>query len=285
MDIGVRSSLSTAGRRIPDVAPACLWRRAVEPADRCPCESRHVAVTVDRKQGQVVDQALFLRVLSEFTRTLVVRYEIADVLYELAGRTTALLDVAGAGVSLGDQGRLRFVTGVNEATVRVEQTQERAQQGVCVEAFKSGKPVSVPDLAELDERWEEFRNEAQAVGLGAVLAIPMRLDDEVLGAMNIYSAEPRLWTDDEIATAQVLADMATSYLVNASELEKSRRTSEQLQEALQSRVVIEQAKGILSAERRISMDEAFETLRRHARNHNANLRAVADAVVNLGLRP
>jgi AmiR/NasT family two-component response regulator len=113
----------------------------------------------------------------------------------------------------------------------------------------------------------------------------MRLDDEVLGAMNIYSAEPRLWTDDEIATAQVLADMATSYLVNASELEKSRRTSEQLQEALQSRVVIEQAKGILSAERRISMDEAFETLRRHARNHNANLRAVADAVVNLGLRP
>ena len=233
----------------------------------------------------MVDQALFLRMLSEFARTLVVRYEIADVLDELARRTTTLLDVAGAGVSLGDQGRLRFVTGVNDATVRVEQTQERLQQGVCVEAFSSGKPVAVPDVAGLGDHWAEFRDEATAAGFAAVVGIPMRLDDEVLGAVNIYSAEPREWSDDDVATASVLADMATSYLVNASELEKSRRTAEQLQEALQSRVVIEQAKGILSAERKISMDEAFNVLRLHARNHNANLRAVAEAVVNLGLRP
>jgi GAF domain-containing protein len=233
----------------------------------------------------VVDQGLFLRMLSEFARTLVVRYEIADVLYELAGRTTTLLDVAGAGVSLGDEGRLRFVTGVNEATVRVEQTQERAQEGVCVEAYTWGKPVMVPDLAEIRGRWEDFWNEATRVGFAAVLGIPMRLDDDVLGAVNIYSAEPRSWSDDDVATAQVLADMATSYVVNASELEKSRRTAEQLQEALQSRIVIEQAKGILAAERKIPVDDAFDVLRTHARSHNANLRAVAEAVVNLGLRP
>jgi GAF domain-containing protein len=233
----------------------------------------------------MVDQALFLRTLSEFARTLVVRYEIADVLYDLAGRTTTLLGVAGAGVSLRDEGRLRFVTGVNEATVRVEQTQERAQDGVCVAAFTSGNRVTVPDLAAVRDRWEDFRNEARAVGFAAVAGIPMRLDDEVLGAVNIYSAEPRAWSDEDVATARVLADMATSYLVNASELEKSRRTAEQLQEALHSRVTIEQAKGILSAERRITMDEAFNVLRDHARNHNANLRAVAEAVVNLGLRP
>jgi GAF domain-containing protein len=238
-----------------------------------------------RRGTTVVDQALFLRMLSEFARTLVVRYEIADVLYELAARTTTLLDVAGAGVSLRDEGRLRFVTGIDEATVRVEQGQERLQQGVCVEAFTSGKPVTVPNLADIGDRWAEFRDEARAVGFAAVLGIPMCLDHDVLGAVNIYSAQPRDWSDDDIATAQVLADMATSYLVNASELEKSRRTAEQLQEALQSRVVIEQAKGILSAERKMSLDDAFNALRDHARNHNANLRAVAEAVVNLGLRP
>jgi GAF domain-containing protein len=233
----------------------------------------------------VVDQALFLRTLSEFARTLVVSYEIADVLYDLADRTTKLLDVAGAGVSLGSGGRLRFVTGVNEATIRVEQAQERAQEGVCVEAFTSGKTVIVSDLAEVDGRWVDFEKQARSVGFASVVGIPMRLDDEVLGAVNVYSGETRSWSDDEIATAQVLADMATSYLVNASELEKSRRSAEQLQEALQSRIVIEQAKGILSAERKISVDEAFEVLRKHARDHNANLRAVAQAVVSLGLRP
>ena len=233
----------------------------------------------------MVDQGLFLRTLSEFARTLVVRYEIGDVLYDLADRTTTLLGVAGAGVCLAEGDRLRFVTGVNDATVRLEQTQERTQQGVCVESFRSGEVVRLDDVAELDGRWPEFETEARAVGVAAMVAIPMRLDDDVLGAVNVYSAERRAWSEDDVATAQVLADMATSYLVNASELQKSRRTAEQLNEALQSRVVIEQAKGILSAERKIPMDQAFEALRRHARGHNANLRTVAEAVVHLGLRP
>jgi GAF domain-containing protein len=233
----------------------------------------------------VVDQALFLKTLSEFARTLVVRYEIADVLYQLAERITAVLDVTGAGVTLAEGDRLYFVTGVNEPTIRVEQAQERGQQGVCVEAFKTGEAVTVSDLSELNGRWAEFEKEASAAGFGAVAAIPMRLDDDVLGAINIYNSEPRAWSDEDVGTAQVLAAMATSYLVNASELEKSRRTAEQLQEALHSRVVIEQAKGILSAERKISLDKAFDRLRKHAREHNANLRSVAEAVVNLGLRP
>ena len=233
----------------------------------------------------MVDQALFMRMLSEFAGTLVVHYDIGDVLYGLAERTAALLRVAGAGVSLGDGDRLRFVTGASEATVRVEQIQERTQQGVCVEAFTTGEPVLIPDIAEVRDRWPEFEAAARGAGFAAVAGIPMRLGDRMLGAVNIYSAGPRQWSDDDVGTAKVLADMATSYLVNASELEKSRRTAEQLHQALQSRIVIEQAKGILAAERKISMDAAFEVLREHARNHHANLRAVADAVVNLGLRP
>jgi len=233
----------------------------------------------------VVDQTLFLRTLSEFARTLVVRYEIADVLYQLSERVTSVLDVAGAGVSLGEGDRLRFITGVDEPTVRVEQTQEQAQQGVCVEAYRTQEVVTVNDVASLGGRWKAFEDALEAAGFAAVAAIPMRLDGDVLGVLNIYSAKRRSWSSEDVATAGVLADMATSYLVNASELEKSQRTAEQLENALKSRVVIEQAKGVLAAERKITMDQAFEALRKHARDHNASLRSVAEAVVKLGLRP
>ena len=101
----------------------------------------------------------------------------------------------------------------------------------------------------------------------------------------ICTAPVRDWTADDLDAARILADMATSYVINASELDRQRRVNEQLKEALASRIVIEQAKGALAAERGISVDEAFEVLRRHARSHSMNLRKVADAVVTLGLRP
>jgi GAF domain-containing protein len=233
----------------------------------------------------MVDQALFLRVLSEFAHTLVRRYQIGDVLYELVERMTGVLDVAGAGVSLGEGERIRFVTAVNEAAVRAEEVQEQSQDGPCTEAFRTGKVVAVSDLRDVVGRWETFCVGALEAGFVAVAGIPMAVDSRTLGAVNLYSAHPRSWSDEDVAAAQVLADMATSYIINASELEQAQRTNEQLREALESRLVIEQAKGILSAEGRLSIDDAFKALRRHARNHNATLRSVADAVVNLGLRP
>lgn len=119
----------------------------------------------------------------------------------------------------------------------------------------------------------------------AVAALPMMVDSRSIGALNLYNHQVRQWSDDDLAAARVLADMATSYIINASELEKAQRTTEQLQEALDSRLVIEQAKGILAADGRLGMDQAYQVLRRHARSHNASLRSVAEAVVNLGLRP
>jgi GAF domain-containing protein len=233
----------------------------------------------------VVDQALFLQVLSDFARTLVRRYQIADVLYELAERVTAVLGISGAGVSLGEGDRVRFVTGVNEAAVRVEEAQEELQAGPCTEAYRTGKVIAVADLRDEADRWGSFCPAAVDAGFVAVAAIPMHVDDRNLGALDLYSDQPRQWSDDEIASATVLAAMATSYIINASELEKAQRTAEQLQEALDSRILIEQAKGILAADGRIGMDQAFQLLRRHARRHNASLRSVAEAVVNLGLRP
>ena len=102
--------------------------------------------------------------------------------------------------------------------------------------------------------------------------------------MNIYEDEPRDWTPEDIAAASVLADMATSYIVHASELAKAQRINEQLQQALTSRIVIEQAKGIVAGERGLRVDDAFELLRKHSRRNNASLGSVADAVVRLGLR-
>ena len=233
----------------------------------------------------MADPLLLLGVLGDFTQTLVRRYEIADVLNDLAERMAAVVEVAAAGVSLDDGGRLRFVTAANQRIIEVEELQEERQEGPCVESFRSGKVVTVEDLRDMDGRWEPYRTRAIESGFLSVAAIPMTLNSEPLGVVDLYAHSPRHWADDDTAAARVLADIATSYIINASELAQARRTAEQLQEALDSRIVIEQAKGILAADGRVDMDAAFEALRRHARAHNASLRSVADAVVNLGLRP
>ncbi len=113
----------------------------------------------------------------------------------------------------------------------------------------------------------------------------MTFDGRAVGALNIYDDHVREWSDEDLTAALVLADIATGYLVHASELNQARRTNEQLQAALDSRVVIEQAKGLLAGERGITLDQAFAILRRHARNRNAPVHAIAQAVVELGLRP
>jgi GAF domain-containing protein len=144
--------------------------------------------------------------------------------------------------------------------------------------------VRVTDVREEVARWPEFSATALRVGVAGVAGIPMRLADEVIGALNVYSPEPRAWTDEDISVAVVLADVATSYVVNASKLRQQEQLSEQLQEALISRIVIEQAKGITAQQNSVSIDNAYQLMRRHARNNNASLRVVAEAIVSVGLR-
>ena len=228
---------------------------------------------------------LLMRALSDFAETLVRHFEIADVLYDLTSRVTSVLEVASAGVSLVQDGSLRLVTALDEATASLERVQEEEQAGPCVEAYRSGRPALFSRLDEVEARWPRFAEQARAVGFASVAGIPMRADGQALGVVDLYHTSAREWSEADVQIARVLADMATSYVVTASELERQRRTTEQLERALESRVVIEQAKGILAAERRISVDAAFELLRGHARSHNADLRSTAEAVVRLGLRP
>lgn len=236
--------------------------------------------------GAPLDEHRLTTVLSEFAGTLTGRYQVSEVLYQLAENVVAILGVRGAGVSVvDDSGLLRPVTGINELTLTLEAVEEQFQEGPCIDAFRQGDVIVVEDIEREVARWPRWAAEAIRREIHGVLGLPLCVRERSIGAMNVYSGEPRQWRDNDIRIARVLTDMAASFVANASELEASQRTAQQLREALDSRVVIEQAKGIISVDQRCSIDEAFGILRSHSRRHNVGLRAVAEAVVQLGLRP
>ena len=185
---------------------------------------------------------------------------------------------------MAEQGRLRFVTAVSQASGELERTQDEYQAGPCRDAYDTGEAVRVSDVRAESERWPEFSATATRLAVAGVAGIPMQLADVTIGALNLYSAEPRQWSDEDIAVARVLADVATSYVVNASKLRQQEQLSEQLQEALESRVVIEQAKGITASRHSVTIDAAYQLIRGHARSNNASLRVVAEAIVAVGLQ-
>jgi GAF domain-containing protein len=229
-------------------------------------------------------QPLFLQTLSRFAVVLPARYDLEAALSELTESVTAVLGLAGSGVTMAEDGRLRFVTAVSHASGALERVQEEHQAGPCRDAYETGEVVRVSDVREESARWPAFSATAEHLAVAGVAGIPMRLDDQIIGALNLYSNQPRQWSDGDIAVAGVLADVATSYVVNASKLRQQEQLSEQLQAALESRVVIEQAKGITAHKNAVTIDQAYHLMRRHARNNNASLRVVAEAIVAVGLK-
>ena len=226
-----------------------------------------------------------LQVLTRFARTLADGYDVAEVLYDLSDSVVSVLGAKGAGVSLaGADGRLAFVTATSDVIAQVERVQQDSQAGPCHVAFMTNELVVVEDISTHDE-WPTLRDAALGSGLSSVLGVPLRVQARSIGSLNVYDTGSRVWGPDELAAATVLADIAASYVAHASELDTAKRLNDQLQTALDSRVLIEQAKGILAGERKISVDEALDILRNHARSNQASLRAVAEAVVNLGMRP
>lgn len=233
-----------------------------------------------------LDEELLIKVLSEYAHTLASRFDVSEVLYRLVEHVIEILGVDGAGVSVvDDEGNLRPVTVPNELTRELEAREEEHQQGPCVDALRNLDEVVVPRLADHADKWPDWCEKASELGVRAVLGIPLTTNGQALGAMNIYSLRERDWQASEVRVARVLCDMASSYVVNASELDQARRTAEQLQQALDSRIIIEQAKGVIANEQRITVEEAFVILRDHSRQQGASLRAVSQAVVELGLRP
>jgi len=232
------------------------------------------------------DQPLLLQTLSRFAVVLPARYDLQEALSELTESVTSVLGLCGSWVTMADDGQLRFLTEVSQASVQLarDHAQLHPFPCPCRDAYSSGEMVRVSDVRQESTRWPEFAASATRLSIAGVAAIPMSLADQIIGVLNIYSPEPRDWSDEDIAVAGMLANMATSYVVNASKLRQQEQLSEQLQEALESRIVIEQAKGITSQRHAISVDKAFQLMRTHARSNNASLRVVAEAIVAVGLQ-
>jgi GAF domain-containing protein len=233
----------------------------------------------------VYDHTLFVQTLSAFTHTLLTPYDTQTMLEELTDRVSAVLGLTGAGVMLAVEGHLTLASAVPTAVADLERLQEEDESGPSCDAFRTGSPVTVADLGAHEHGWGRLREEADRLGLRAVAAVPMRLGEWSVGTLSLYAGEPREWSDEDVAAATALADMATGYLVNASKLRQQEQLAEQLQTALDTRVVIEQAKGMVAAAEGLSVDEAFARIRRYARDRNLQLRVVAHQVVSEGLRP
>ncbi|MGB3828267.1 MAG: GAF and ANTAR domain-containing protein [Ornithinimicrobium sp.] len=231
----------------------------------------------------VYDHPSFLHTMSGFARLLLTPYDVDATLQELAEKATEVLGLAGSGVSLMVGEHLVFGTAVPARVAALEHAQVASQEGPCVQACHIGDVVAVADLARKSDGWDAYRAVAVKHGIGAVAGVPMSLNGQVVGALNLYAEGPRDWSAQDLAAVQVLADMCTGILINASQVRQQEQLTEQLQRALNSRVVIEQAKGIVANAHEVSVDQAFERIRRYARDRNATLRSVAEAVVNLGL--
>lgn len=218
-------------------------------------------------------------VFVEVADTLVDDFDLVEFMQMLTARSAELFDVSAAGVLLTDQyGRLHLMAASDERTEMLELFQLQAREGPCQECFRTGAPVSGSDLAKAPDRWPRFTAHAVAAGFGAVHAFPMRLRGEVIGALNLFSAQPGDMDALEKSLVQAVADVATMALLQERAIRRGELLTEQLQGALNSRIAIEQAKGALSQIHGCSIDEAFEMMRTYARAEGRLLTDVATQV-------
>ena len=227
-----------------------------------------------------MDGQLLSETFVELTDTMVAGFDVIDFLHVLTDRSVQLLDVSAAGLLLADpRGELRVVAASSQAARLLELFQLQNDQGPCLDCFRTGRPVAAADLAA-EARWPRFAAAAQQAGFAAVQALPMRLRDQVIGALNLFRAVPGALAPADIRIGQALADVATISLLHERSMRHSDTLTEQLQTALNSRVIIEQAKGKLAERLGLDTDQAFSVLRDHARTRNLCLSDVALAFID-----
>lgn len=208
----------------------------------------------------------------------------ADVIHLLSDLTEVcadLLDVASAGLLLADRrGVLHVMAASSERTQELEVFQVQRAEGPCRDSYLTGRPVSVPDLQQAHGRWPQFAPRAQQAGFASVHALPMRLQQVNLGTLGLFGTSVGDLNPEDLTLGQALADVATVALVQDRAVTDRAAINEQLQEALTSRVALEQAKGIVAQQGDLDMKQAFAVLRRYARDHNLRLTDLAIAVVS-----
>ena len=219
-------------------------------------------------------------VFVELADTLVEEFDVVDFLQTLTERCVELVDTDAAGLMLDDQrGRLQVVAYTDESARLLELFELQKAEGPCLDCFATGEAIANVDLAASRSRWPVFTEAALGSGFAYSHALPLRLRRQVLGALNLFTVERKALTADHLAVAQGMADIATIGLLHERALHDQVVLAEQLQAALHSRILIEQAKGVLSARAGISVGDAFSRMRSHARRAGLHLTGVAEAVV------
>jgi GAF domain-containing protein len=227
------------------------------------------------------DQMLLVRSLVELADTLVDTYDIVDVLSLLSDRCVHALGVTAAGVMLAPPGGpLQVIASSSDTMHTLELFQLQADEGPCLEAYRTGEQVVNLDLAGAGGRWPSFAPRAIAAGFGSAHSFPLRLRRRRVGALNLLHGERGGLDEADIAAAQALADIATIAIVQHEVVIDAQTLNGQLSAALNSRVVIEQAKGKISQATGTDMDHAFRQLRGHARDHNLRLADLAARIVD-----
>lgn len=220
----------------------------------------------------------------EAADTLVDDFDLLDFLHRMTVRLVEMVDADAAGLMLADHhGGLRVMAASSERVRLIELFEIQNHSGPCLDCFRTGAEVACPDLGEVPPEWTRFARLAQEVGFRAVHALPMRLRHDIIGVLNLFRRTAGPLPESDLRAAQAIADLSTISLLRERTVRERQVLVEQLQDALHSRITIEQAKGVLAERRGIDMDEAFTWMRDHARHHGLRLADVATEIVTAGL--
>ena len=231
-------------------------------------------------------EADVVKALVEMADTLVDDYDVVDLLTGLADRCVSLLDVSAAGVMLASpEASLGLVASSSEAMRLLELFELQTQEGPCLDAFRTGQSVEHENLQAGSGRWPSFSAAALQAGFASALALPLRLREATLGALNLLRVTRTPMDEADVIVARAFADLATLSIIQHRTAAEAQRLNEQLSAALTSRVVIEQAKGVIAERADVDLAEAFSRLRSYARNHNRRLTDVARAAIDGTLDP
>jgi GAF domain-containing protein len=216
--------------------------------------------------------------------TLVADFDVVDLLTRLSDQCVDVLDVGAAGLMLaGPDGDLRVMASSSEEMRLLELFEIQSQEGPCLDCYRTGQPVANPDLTTTDGGWPRFAAEALGAGFRSVHALPMRLRGRVIGALNLFHVDPGEMRQADQDAAQAFADVSTIAILQHRASVEAGVVNDQLSRALNNRVVIEQAKGVVAEHMGLTMEEAFDLLRGYARTHNLRLVDVATEVIGGGL--
>jgi GAF domain-containing protein len=219
-------------------------------------------------------------VFVEIADTLIDDFDLVEFLQMLTARTSELAGMSATGLLLADQrGALQFMAASDERVHLLELFQIQADEGPCRDCFRQGSPVMHADLAVPSPRWLRFAPRAVAAGFRSVHAFPLKLRQQVIGSVGIFGSVPQQMDAADARIVQGLADVATIAILQERSIRRGEALTSQLQQALDSRIIIEQAKGAIAQLYGVTIDEAFELLRSYSRNHHQHLGHMAALIV------